>query len=218
MNDRADFHYIGKSVPRLEDRRLLTGSGAFVDDVTLPDMAAMAILRSPHAHARILSVDFTAARALPGIIDIFAAEEIGPNLPRIPLRLAPFAGFKRMLQAPIAAGKVRYVGEPVAVVIAENRYLAEDALEAIVVDYDPLPAVTSVEQSATGKVLLFEEAGENMGTQYRVSRGDIEAAFAEASYTRRERFVTNRHAACPMETRGLIAEYDAAAPLERPCG
>ncbi|MBT5457489.1 MAG: xanthine dehydrogenase family protein molybdopterin-binding subunit, partial [Rhodospirillaceae bacterium] len=102
MNDSAEFHYIGKSVPRLEDARLLTGHGAFVDDVTLPDMAAMAILRSPHAHARILSIDFTAARALPGVLDIFAADEMGPDLPRIPLRLAPFPGFERMLQAPIA--------------------------------------------------------------------------------------------------------------------
>ncbi len=218
MNDSVDFHFIGKSVARLEDARLLTGRGAFVDDVTLPDMAAMAILRSPHAHARILSVDFTAARALPGIIDIFAADNIGPDLPRIPLRLAPFAGFERMLQAPIAAGKVRYVGEPVAVVIAEDRYLAEDALEAIAVEYDPLPAVTSVDQAAAGDVLLFEEAGENMGTRYRVGRGDIEAAFADASYTRRERFVTNRHAACPMETRGLIADYDAATQRLRLIG
>jgi aerobic carbon-monoxide dehydrogenase large subunit len=218
MNDSAEFHYIGKSVPRLEDARLLTGHGAFVDDVTLPDMAAMAILRSPHAHARILSIDFTAARALPGVLDIFAADEMGPDLPRIPLRLAPFPGFERMLQAPIAAGKVRYVGEPVAVVVAENRYLAEDALEEIIVEYDPLPAVTSVDQSAAGDVLLFEEAGENMGTRYRVGRGDIDVAFADASYTRRERFVSNRHAACPMETRGLIADYDETAPRLRLIG
>ena len=218
MNDSAEFHYIGKSVSRLEDARLLTGRGAFVDDVTLPDMAAMAILRSPHAHARILSIDFTAARALPGVLDIFAADEIGPDMPHIPLRLAPFPGFERMLQAPIAAGKVRYVGEPVAVVVAENRYLAEDALEEIVVEYDPLPAVTSIDQSAAGDILLFEEAGENMGTRYRVGRGDIDAAFADAAYTRRERFVTNRHAACPMETRGLIADYDEAAPRLRLIG
>ena len=218
MNDDQDFRYIGKSVRRLEDTRLLTGRGAYIGDVTMPDMAAMAILRSPHAHAKITAIDLTAARAMEGVIDVFAAAEIGPDMPLIPLMLAPFAGFERMLQAPIAAGKVRYVGEPVAVVVAENRYLAEDALEEIIVEYDPLPAVTSIDQAAKGEVLLFEEAGENMGTRYTVGRGDIEAAFADAPYTRRERFVSNRHAACPMETRGLIAEYDAATPRLRLTG
>ncbi len=113
-----------------------------------------------------------------------------------------------MLQAPIASDRVRYVGEPVAVVVAENRYIAEDALEEIAVEYEILPAVTDIARSASGEVLLFEDAGENMGARYQVGRGDIDAAFAEADYTRRERFVTNRHAACPMETRGLIADFD----------
>lgn len=218
MNDDRDFHYIGKSVSRLEDARLLTGRGTFIGDVTMPNMAAMAILRSAHAHARITAIDFSAARAMEGVIDVFAIAEIGPDMPLIPLRLAPFAGFERMLQAPIAAGKVRYVGEPVAVVVAEDRYLAEDALEEIVVEYDPLPAVTGIDQSAKGDVLLFEEAGNNVGTRYTVGRGDIDAAFADAPYTRRERFVSNRHAACPMETRGLIAEYDADTPRLRLTG
>lgn len=212
----GDRHaYIGQSVRRLEDERLLTGSGRYIDDVKLPGMAVMAILRSPHAHARIRGIDLSAARALPGVSDAFAAADIDMDLPVIPLRLAPFDGFERFLQRPIADDKVRYVGEPVAVVVASDRYIAEDALELIDVDFEPLPAVTTVDQAAAGETLIHEDAGENMGTRYTVGRGDADAAFADAPYTRRERFVTNRHGAVPMETRGLIAEYDADAPLLR---
>ena len=135
------MNYIGQSVARLEDRRLLRGEGQFVDDVTLPDMAVMAILRSPHAHARIRSVDLSAARAFPGVIDAFSAGDLDGDLPLIPLRLTPFEGFERFLQAPIAAEKVRFVGEPVAVVVANSRAVAEDALARIEVDYDILPPV-----------------------------------------------------------------------------
>lgn len=207
--------YIGASVKRLEDRRFLTGTGRYIDDVKLPDMAVMAIYRSPHAHARINSIDLAAARAVPGVIDAFCAADIDMDLPVIPLRLAPFDGFERFLQRPIAQDKVRFVGEPVAVVIASDRYIAEDALDLIEVDFAPLPAVTSVDQAASGETLIHEDAGENMGTRYTVGRGDTDDAFSDAPYTRRERFTTNRHGAVPMETRGLIAEFDPDAPLLR---
>ncbi|MGB0629658.1 MAG: xanthine dehydrogenase family protein molybdopterin-binding subunit [Alphaproteobacteria bacterium] len=207
--------YIGKPVTRLEDRRLLTGAGEYIDDVKLPGMATMAILRSPHAHARIRTVDLDAARALDGVIDAFCAADLEPGLPVIPLRLAPFDGFERFLQRPIAVDKVRYVGEPVAVVVAGDRYIAEDALELIEVEFEPLPAITTVDQAAAANTLIHEVAGENMGTRYNVARGDADAAFDGAAYTRRERFVTNRHGAVPMETRGLIAEFDPDKPLLR---
>lgn len=210
--------YIGSSVKRLEDRRLLTGSGRYIDDIKLPDMAVMAIYRSPYAHAGINGIDLAAARAIPGVIDAFCAIDIDMELPVIPLRLAPFDGFERFLQRPIARDKVRYVGEPVAVVIATDRYIAEDALDLIEVDFDPLPAVTSVDQAAAGETLIHDDAGENMGTRYTVGRGNADAAFATAAYTRRERFTTNRHGAVPMETRGLIAEFDPAKPLLRLLG
>lgn len=207
--------YIGQSVKRLEDKRLLTGAGQYIDDIKLPGMAVMAILRSPHAHARIRGIDLSAARALPGVADAFSAVDIGMDLPEIPLRLAPFQGFERFLQRPIAKDKVRYVGEPVAVVVASDRYIAEDALELIEVDFEPLPAVTTVEQARAGETLIHEDAGENMGTRYTVGRGDTDAAFADAAYTRRETFTTNRHGAVPMETRGLIAEFEPDTPLLR---
>ena len=210
MMQFSSTRYIGKPVQRLEDRRFLTGSGQFVDDVVIPDMVHMAIFRSPHAHARINSINLSAARTMKGVLDVFSANEIAMVLPDIPIRLSPFQGFERFLQKPIAKEKVRYVGEPIAVVVAENPYLAEDALGRIVIDFDVLPAVTKIEQAELGEVLLHESAGENLGTAYRVARGDIEAAFKNAPYIRRERFITNRQAACPLETRGLIGEYDRA--------
>ena len=218
MNESAPRRYIGASVTRLEDRRHLRGEARFIDDVTLPDMAAMAILRSPHAHARITAIDLAEARRCAGVIDAFSASDLGEDLPLIPLRLTPFKGFERFLQRPIATDKVRFVGEPVAVVVAENRYIAEDALARIAVAYDILPAVTTRDQSAAGDVLVHEEAGENLGTRYHVARGDTDAAFRDAAYTRQALFVTNRHAPCPLETRGLIAEFDPAAPLLRLTG
>jgi aerobic carbon-monoxide dehydrogenase large subunit len=218
MNETTQIRYIGESVPRLEDQRFLTGTGQFVDDVLLPGMLHMAILRSPQAHGWIKEINLSAAREMTGVIDAFAAADIEMALPDIPLRLAPFKGFERFLQKPIAVDKVRYVGEPVAVVIAENRYLAEDALAAITVDIEALPAVTTLDQAQTGDVLLHDAAGENVGAAYPVGRGDIEAAFEDAPYTRRERFVTNRHAACPLETRGLIGECDQPSGVLRLTG
>lgn len=215
MNESAPRRFIGESVNRLEDERLLRGEARFIDDVTVPNMAAMAILRSPHAHARITAVDLTEARQFAGVIDAFSAADLGENLPLIPLRLTPYKDFERFLQHPIAVDKVRFVGEPVAVIVAENRYIAEDALAHISIDYDILPAVTSRDQAAAGDVLVHEAAGENLGTRYTVSRGDLDEAFRDAPYTRRATFVTNRHAPCPMETRGLVAEFDPAKPLLR---
>lgn len=214
MTDRP-HGYIGRSVKRIEDERLLTGTGRYVDDVKLPGMSVMAIYRSPHAHARIRGIDLAAARALPGVTDVFTADDIGAELPEIPLRLAPFAGFERFLQRPIARDKVRYVGEPVAVVVAADRYIAEDALDLIEADFEPLPAITTVDQAVAGETLIHDAAGGNMGTRYSVGRGDTDSVFENAPYTRRERFVTNRHGAVPMETRGLIAEFDPDTPLLR---
>ncbi len=211
MTSNPSHDYIGQSVHRLEDGRLLRGQGRYVDDIKLPGMLAMAIYRSPHAHARIRGIDLSVTREMEGVVDVFSAGDLGPELPIIPLRLAPFEGFGRFLQRPLAQDKVRYVGEPICVVIATDRYLAEDAMELIQVDFEPLGAVTSVEQAAAGENCVHEEAGENMATRYTAARGDIEASFAGAAYTRRERFQTNRHGAVPLETRGLIGDFDAKA-------
>ncbi len=198
---------IGRRLKRLEDPRLLRGDGCFIDDFALPGAVHMAVLRSPFAHARIRRIDLAAARAAPGTIDAFSAADLDRPLPAIPFRLAGLAGFDRFLQRPMAAEKVRFAGEPVAVVVAVDRYAAEDALAAIAVEYDPLPPVADPETAAETAVLVHEEAGDNVAIRYTVGRGDADAAFAAAPYRRRERFRTHRQTALPLETRGLAADF-----------
>ena len=204
---------IGRALSRREDPRLLRGSGCFVDDFAPPGTAHMAILRSPFAHALIRSVDLARARAAPGVIDAFSAADLDRPLPEIPFRLAGLAGFDRFLQPPIAADKARFAGEPVAVIVAADRYTAEDALAAVEVDYEPLPAVADPETAAASATLVHEEAGENLAIRYSVGRGDAEAAFAAAPYRRRERFRTHRQTALPLETRGLVADFSDGKTL-----
>ena len=204
---------IGRALSRREDSRLLRGTGRFVDDFAPPGAAHMAILRSPFAHARIGSVDLAGARAAPGAIDAFCGADLERPLPQIPFRLAGLSGFDRFLQQPIATDKARYAGEPVAVVVASDRYAAEDALAAIEVDYDPLPAVADPETAAESGTLVHDEAGENVAIRYAVGRGDVEAAFAAAPYRRRERFRTHRQTALPLETRGLVADFSDGESL-----
>jgi carbon-monoxide dehydrogenase large subunit len=209
--ERESHDYVGRSVPRVEDARLLAGRARFVDDLRLPNMAHAAILRSEHAHARIEAIDLAPARAAPGVLDAFAADDLGPAQPDIPLRLAPFPGFERFLQRPLAALKARYVGEPVAVVVARDRYRAEDALARIAVRYEPLPALVDADAAAGSRTLIHDAAGANVATSYRVARGDVDAAFARADYRRAETFRMHRQTALPLETRGLIADFDAKA-------
>ena len=200
--------YIGKSINRIEDHRFLTGTGCFVDDVVLPNMANMAVLRSSHAHAHINSINLSAANDSDGVIDVFSASNLGFKQPEIPIRLAPLAGFENFLQHPLAEEKVRYVGEPVAVVVAEDRYLAEDAVSKIQVDYEILDAVTNIDSALTDTIILHDRPSTNIATSYTVGRGNLDYAFKKAAYIRKEKFTTNRHSACPLETRGLIAEFD----------
>ncbi len=148
-----------------------------------------------------------------GVHAVIDASDIGTNLgtiPTIPLRLAPIEGFEKYLQPVIADGKVRYVGEPIAVVVADSRALAEDALERIVVDIEPLGAIADWRMSETDAALLFEQNGTNVAARYKRRIGDVEKAFASAEYVRKESFRAHRHTAVPMETRGLIAQWFAA--------
>ena len=204
---------IGRALRRREDRRLLRGTGRFVDDFTPSGTAHMAILRSPFAHARIGSVDLGPARAAPGVIDAFCGADLDGPLPQIPFRLAGLSGFDRFLQQPIATDKARFAGEPVAVVVASDRYAAEDALAAIEVDYEPLPPVADPETAAEAETLVHDEAGENVAIRYTVGRGDADAAFAAAPYRRRERFRTHRQTALPLETRGLVGDFSNGETL-----
>ena len=204
--------YIGASISRKEDVRFLTGKASFVDDVKQPGMLHAAILRSPHAHARVLSIEPWAALEMEGVKAVFTFQDIAATVePRpIPLRRGVYGGpeLEPFLQYPLARDKVRYVGEPVAVVVADTRYLAEDALDAIRVEYEPLPAIADVWKSLEGDVLLFEEQGTNLAFEFSGELGEVDEAFRQADYTRKERFRCHRHTANPMETRGLVASYD----------
>jgi carbon-monoxide dehydrogenase large subunit len=199
---------VGTPVERMEDARFLSGSGQFVDDLVRDGLLHAAILRSPVAHARIVGIDASAALALHGVHAVITSADIGDDMPLIPLRLAPLPAFEPCRQPVMATNKVRYVGEPIAVVVADSRALAEDALEAIDVRFETLSAVTG--RGATADA-LFDHAGDNVALRYDAGFGDADAAFASADYVRTERFSVQRHTALPMETRGLLAEWDDAA-------
>src|SRR6185295_8388718 len=197
--------YIGAPLKRVEDFRFLTGRGQYVGDLKRPGLLHAAILRSPVAHGSIVSIDTSRARALPGVHAVITVADIGAKVPRIPMRQEPMPELLRCEQPVIAEGKVRYVGEPVAVVIADSAALAEDALQAIELVIDPLQAVVDERAQA----LLFGDIENNIATTMRAVRGDAEAAFkAHIGYVRRERFSVHRHTAVAMEARGLLAEWD----------
>src|SRR5712691_8301864 len=202
--------FIGSPIERREDLRFLRGRGEYVDDIARKDMLHAAILRSSVAHGRIRSIDTAPARALPGVHSVITAKDIGNRVPRVPMRLQPLPDFEPLGQPVIAETKVRYVGEAIALVLADTPGVAEDALGLIEVEIEPLPAVADRHASAKNASLLFESHGTNLAIKFHAVRGDAAAAFKTAPYTRRESFRTQRHMALPMEPRGLLAEWDAA--------
>ncbi|HYZ33517.1 MAG TPA: xanthine dehydrogenase family protein molybdopterin-binding subunit [Crenalkalicoccus sp.] len=209
--------HVGQPVERIEDLRLLRGAGLFADDVTRPSLLHAAILRSPVAHGRIRGIELAAARDLPGVVAVITAETLGGEVPGIPMRLAPLPELAPYWQPVIADRKVRYVGEPVAVVVAESATIAEDALELIGLDIAPLPAVVDTAAARQGATLLFETAETNQAILYTARKGEAEAEFPGARVVR-ARMETQRHTALTMEPRGLLAEWDAAAGRLRVIG
>lgn len=204
---------IGKPVDRVEDHRFLTGKGRYVDDLFLPDMLHAVILRSSVAHGLINHLDVSAAMEMPGVHAVITAAQIAETLkmpvPRIPLRQEPLPQLVPFHQPVIADKKVRYVGEPIAVVVADSAAQAEDALEAIALDIESITVIADRSDAAQGDVLMFDETGSNCALTLTADRGNADGAFASAPYTRRERFSVHRHTAIPMETRGLVADWKA---------
>ncbi len=205
---------MGRRQKRNEDPRLLTGRAVFLDDIELPGMLHVAFLRSQHAHARLRSVDLAAARAMPGVVAALTAEDLGDYWKAGPLLVPPppveGLEFHQRTQVPLARGKVRHVGEPIAVLVAESRYLAEDALERIVVDYEPLQAVVDLERAlAPGAALVHEDLPSNVAARVPQKKGDYAAAKAAAALVMRRRFSYDRGAAAALENRGIVAEWDA---------
>jgi len=196
--------WVGQPLKRVEDPRLLTGRGVFVADLPLKEPYAAAILRSPYAHARIRSIDASAALGAPGVAGVITGADV----------LAHTQPFAVGVQAPVkyyclATDKARFVGEPVAVVVARDRYLAEDALDLVQVEYEPLPAVVDPEDALKPDApILHEAVGSNEACHREIVYGDVAGAFAEADVVIRERFRYPKYSSTPIETYGVIAAYD----------
>jgi CO/xanthine dehydrogenase Mo-binding subunit len=196
--------YVGQPVERIEDPSLLTGQTEFIDNVVLPRMLHCAILRSPHAHARITAIDTSEAEKLPGVFAVVTGED-AKRWSNPCMTVPPGWGTHCL-----ATEKVRFVGEPVAAVAAVSRYVAEDALELISVEYETLPAVVSAHAALEpGAPLLFEEHGHNVMLQKVFTWGEVDAAFAGAAHVIEQKFRWNRLGANPLETFGVISQWNA---------
>ena len=200
----------GERVPRVEDRRFLRGEGRYIADIPSPDALHIVFVRSAFGHARLLGVDVSAARALPGVVAVYTGEDLVGHVR--PIRTAlELPTYRASGQPALATGKVRFAGEPVAAVIATDPYVAEDAAELVLVDYDPLPVVRDAEEaSAPGAPVLHEEIPDNVLFRGGFAGGDVAAALASAELVVRGRFRNARSTSAPIETRGCLAVPDAA--------
>jgi carbon-monoxide dehydrogenase large subunit len=204
---------VGKAIARVEDARLLSGKGCYVDDLHREGMVHAAIVRSSVAHGRIKAIDTAEARAMPGVRGVFTGHDVAADsngkVPSIPLRLAPLPELVPFEQVVIALDKVRYVGEPIAIVVADTPAQAEDAADRVYVDIEPLPVVANCSASGRDESLIFEAHGTNVAIKYAARKGDAHQDFGADVYVRRETFGVHRHTGITMETRGLLAEWDA---------
>jgi len=201
----------GVRVERREDLPLLTGQGSYTDDLKRPGMLHAAVLRSPHAHAKIRSIDVSAARALAGIAAVFTHADLGAAGKEIPL-LQPNPLLVARTQLLLAYDEVRYVGEPVAFVVGDDRYVTEDALELIEVAYEPLAVAADAEGALEdGAPLVYPEIANNLASRFTLGFGDVTELFARADLVLRQRFKTHRGAGQAMECRVVLAEYDRRA-------
>jgi len=200
--------FVGERVKRREDPRLITGTATYVDDVRIPGLLSAIILRSPYGHAKITSINVEAARKAPGVVAVLTGEDLRDKLSGLrtaaPVEHAPF-------HPVLALDRVRLVGDGVAVVVATNPYLAQDAVDLIEVDYDPLPAVVDLEKAIEpGSPLIHEQFGTNVASRHEATSGDIDKAMREADKILRFRLVNQRLIPVPMEPRGTVAQYHAA--------
>jgi aerobic carbon-monoxide dehydrogenase large subunit len=202
--------FIGSPVERREDLRFVRGRGQYVDDLNPDGLLHAVILRSSVAHGRIRSIDPSAALKIAGVHSVITARDIPGGPPRIAMRLQPLPEFKPFEQSVVADTIVRYVGEPIGLVLATSAAIGEDALDRIVVDIESLPSVNDCETAAAGDRLLFPEQSTNCAMTFTAECGDADTAFRAAAYVRRETFRTGRHYGLTIEPRGVMAEWDAA--------
>src|SRR5687768_12104098 len=210
----AALPYLRARVPRNEDARLLTGRALFVDDVQLPGMLHVAFVRSEHAHGRLMNVDVSVARQRPGVRAVYTAADLGDYLKPGPLLVSPppipNLVFHACTQLPLAKEKVRHVGEPLAMIVADNRYIAEDAIRDVVVEIDPIDAVVDLEKGlAPGAPLIHEHLTSNLAAHAVQRKGDYASAKAKADLIVKRRFHYDRGASAAIENRAVVVDWNA---------
>src|SRR5258707_3522536 len=218
MNDPNKTSFVGRSMPRREDRRLLTGRGQFIADLDLPHMLHAVFVRSPVAHARIRGVDLSRAAAAPGVACVLSGADLLQLLPPVPdTQLSLPRKWTTLVQHKfinpqqplLAHDKVRHVGEAVEVIVAQSRYAAEDAAQLVTLDLDPLPAVVDPELALRpGAPIIHDKFATNLIGAFTIGKGDIAAAFERSPHKLQRRFHHHRYAAAPMECRGVVGVHD----------
>ena len=219
--EKSDAPFVGRPLRRREDARLLTGQGLYIADLMLPRMLHAVFVRSPAAHARIRGVDLSGARQVPGVVYALDGIELAKMVPPVsdtqlslPKKWTAQVQHKFLnpQQPLLAHDKVRHVGEAVAVIVAENRYLAEDAAALVTLDLEALPALTDAEAAlAAGAPVVHDKLKTNLIGEFTIAKGDVEAALARAPHRLKRRFHHHRYAAAPIECRGVVGHYDRRA-------
>src|SRR5436305_2690212 len=208
----APSNHVGQAIRRKEDPRLITGRARYVDDIVLPGTLWAAFVRSPEAHAKIVSVDTSAAKERPGIHAVFTGDDLSDLAAPLPMAwVPPGVEVKNPEHWPLARGTVNHVGDPVAVVLGEDRYAVIDAAEDVHVEYEPLPVVTDPEKALEGPPFVHESVGTNKVHEWSLPGGDVEAAFREADVVIERRVVNQRTAGAPIEPPGVLAAYRAGS-------
>jgi carbon-monoxide dehydrogenase large subunit len=200
--------WIGRPIRRLEDGRFLTGAGRYIADMTLPGMAHMVLVRSPHAHAHVRGIDVDRARASAGAVAVITADALQGRVAALPVDARDGAKVEPVAHPLLTAGTARYVGDPLVAVVAETPAEALDAAERVRIDYDPLPAVVDAREALHGRVRVHEHLSDNVLVRWRRTSGDVAGAFGAAAGVVKGRFHIPRLVAAPMEGRGTLAAYD----------
>ena len=210
---RVESPWVGRPMLRREDAPILRGAARYIDDLTLPGMLHMVMVRSPFAHARVSGIDTSAALAIPGVTAVVTGADLTGLVRPMPINPAEGADVAPVPIPLLATDRVRFTGEAVASVLAETRAAAEDAAELVAVDYDPLPVVVDPHEALRGAVTLHEDVVDNVLVRWRRVAGDVDGAFAASARVVRGRFHIPRIVAAPIETRGALASYDADGDL-----
>src|SRR3954454_20747339 len=201
--------HVGRALRRKEDPRLITGRSRYVDDIVLPGTLYVAFVRSPEAHARIVSIDASAAKDRDGVVAVFTGEDMDAGGPMPTAWAPPGVEVNTPEHWPLAKGAIRHVGDPVAAVVGHDRYAVVDAAEDVLVEYEPLPVVMDPEEALKDETIIHEAVGTNKSHEWSLGGGDIEAGLRDADVVVERRIVNHRISGAAIEPRAVLAEYRA---------